>query len=52
MRWVDWHPSKGLVASCSKDACIKLWDPRAGTCLSTLHGHKNGIFQVRPPVGR
>ncbi|GLI62902.1 polyadenylation factor I complex [Volvox africanus] len=47
VRWVDWHPTKGVIASCSKDACVKLWDPRVGTCLSTLHGHKNGIFQVK-----
>ncbi|GLC50647.1 hypothetical protein PLESTB_000402900 [Pleodorina starrii] len=47
VRWVDWHPTKGVIASCSKDACIKLWDPRVGSCLSTLHGHKNGIFQVK-----
>ncbi|EFJ39924.1 hypothetical protein VOLCADRAFT_121772, partial [Volvox carteri f. nagariensis] len=47
VRWVDWHPTKGVIASCSKDACVKLWDPRAGTCLSTLHGHKNGVFQVK-----
>nr|ADI46912.1 PSF2m [Volvox carteri f. nagariensis] len=47
VRWVDWHPTKGVIASCSKDACVKLWDPRVGTCLSTLHGHKNGVFQVK-----
>lgn len=49
MRWVDWHPTKGVIASCSKDACVKLWDPRAAAagCLSTLHGHKNGVFQAR-----
>ncbi|KAG2437617.1 hypothetical protein HYH02_011256 [Chlamydomonas schloesseri] len=49
VRWVDWHPTKGVIASCSKDACVKLWDPRAAAagCLSTLHGHKNGVFQVK-----
>nr|ADF43129.1 PSF2p [Chlamydomonas reinhardtii] len=49
VRWVDWHPTKGVIASCSKDACVKLWDPRAAAagCLSTLHGHKNGVFQAR-----
>lgn len=48
VRWVDWHPTKGVIASCSKDACVKLWDPRrGGSCLTTLHGHKNGVFQVR-----
>lgn len=48
VRWVDWHPTKGVIASCSKDACVKLWDPRrGGSCLTTLHGHKNGVFQVK-----
>eukprot|EP00200_Dunaliella_tertiolecta_P011847 CAMPEP_0202375406 /NCGR_PEP_ID=MMETSP1127-20130417/6090_1 /ASSEMBLY_ACC=CAM_ASM_000462 /TAXON_ID=3047 /ORGANISM="Dunaliella tertiolecta, Strain CCMP1320" /LENGTH=521 /DNA_ID=CAMNT_0048972873 /DNA_START=382 /DNA_END=1947 /DNA_ORIENTATION=- len=48
VRWVDWHPRMGLIASGSKDALTKLWDPRShGTCVVTLHGHKNGIMQVK-----
>jgi polyadenylation factor subunit 2 len=39
----DWHPSKGLVVSGSRDHLVKLWDPRSGRCLTTLHGHKNSI---------
>ncbi|KAJ1305058.1 hypothetical protein OPQ81_000098 [Rhizoctonia solani] len=42
----DWHPTKGLIASGSKDHLIKLWDPRSGRCLSTLHGHKNTVTKV------
>ena len=43
---VDWHPSKGLLASGSKDHQVKLWDPRTGRCLTTLHGHKNTISKT------
>ena len=40
---VDWHPTKGLVVSGSKDHLVKLWDPRTARCLTTLHGHKSTI---------
>lgn len=43
---VDWHPTKGLIVSGSKDHLVKLWDPRAERCLTTLHGHKNTITKV------
>eukprot|EP00798_Chlamydomonas_sp_ICE-L_P023176 gene23176-30387_t len=47
VRSIDWHHSKGLIASGSKDSLVKLWDPRTGSCMATLHGHKNGLMQVR-----
>lgn len=43
---VDWHPSKGLLVSGSKDHQVKLWDPRTGRCLTTLHGHKNTVSKT------
>ena len=43
---VDWHPTKGLLVSGSKDHLVKLWDPRTGRCLTTLHGHKNTVTKV------
>lgn len=48
VKWVEWHPWKGLLASASRDASVKLWDPRAGGhgCVSTLHGHKQAVNQV------
>jgi len=42
----DWHPSKGIIVSGSKDHLVKLWDPRNGRCLTTLHGHKNTITKT------
>ena len=44
---VDWHPTKGLLVSGSKDHQVKLWDPRTGRCLTTLHGHKNPIARTK-----
>ncbi|KAF2270301.1 WD40 repeat-like protein [Lojkania enalia] len=43
---VDWHPQKGLLVSGSKDHQVKLWDPRTGRCLTSLHAHKNPISKV------
>lgn len=43
---VDWHQSKGLIVSGSKDNLVKLWDPRTAQCLSTLHGHKNTVSKL------
>ena len=36
VKCVEWHPTKGLLVSGSKDNMIKFWDPRTGTVLSTL----------------
>lgn len=46
VRCVDWHPSKGLIASGSKDHSVKLWDPRSGRCLTTIRSSKNQINRV------
>lgn len=43
---VDWHPTKGLIVSGSKDHQVKLWDPRNSRCLTTLHGHKNTVAKA------
>eukprot|EP00096_Caligus_rogercresseyi_P015560 TRINITY_DN8012_c0_g1_i1.p1 TRINITY_DN8012_c0_g1~~TRINITY_DN8012_c0_g1_i1.p1 ORF type:complete len:606 (+),score=189.04 TRINITY_DN8012_c0_g1_i1:48-1820(+) len=46
---VDWHPTKGLLASGSKDSQqpIKIWEPRTGAVLATLHAHKNTVMSVQ-----
>ena len=36
MRCVDWHPTKALLATGSRDNLVKLWDPKGGKSVSTL----------------
>ncbi|KAK2743066.1 pre-mRNA cleavage and polyadenylation factor (CPF) complex subunit [Myotisia sp. PD_48] len=43
----DWHPTKGLLVSGSKDHQVKFWDPRTGRCLTTLHTHKNTVTTTK-----
>ncbi|XP_023336441.1 pre-mRNA 3' end processing protein WDR33 [Eurytemora carolleeae] len=45
----DWHPQKGIVVSGSKDnqQPLKLWDPRNGTVLTTIHAHKSTVMDCR-----
>lgn len=47
VKCVDWHPSKGLIVSGSKDHMVKLWDPRTERCLTTLHGWKNTVNMTK-----
>jgi len=48
VKCVDWHPSRGLLASGSKDnqQPIKLWEPRTGSVLATLHAHKSTVMDI------
>ena len=39
----QWHPSKGMIASGSKDNVVKLWDPRVRDEICELHLHKNTV---------
>lgn len=43
----EWHPYKSLIASCGKDATVRLWDPRTHQSVNTLYAHKSQIFKVR-----
>ena len=38
VKCVDWHPTKGLIVSGSKDSQqpVKLWDPKTGNSITTL----------------
>lgn len=48
VKCVDWHPSKGLLASGSKDnqQPVKLWEPKTGKVLMTLHAHKSTVMDI------
>ncbi|KAJ3304100.1 hypothetical protein HDV03_003086 [Kappamyces sp. JEL0829] len=37
----------GLLGSGSKDNLAKLWDPKSGKNIATLHGHKNTVMQMQ-----
>ncbi|XP_071511323.1 uncharacterized protein [Diadema antillarum] len=49
VRCVEWHPHKGIVVSGSKDSQqpVKLWDPRSGEALATLHAHKSTVMSAK-----
>lgn len=42
-------PTKSLLASGSKDnqQPIKLWDPKSGTSLATIHAHKATVMELK-----
>ncbi|XP_067006316.1 pre-mRNA 3' end processing protein WDR33 [Anabrus simplex] len=44
-----WHPQKGLIVSGSKDnqQPVKLWDPKTGQSLATLHAHKSTVMDIK-----
>jgi hypothetical protein len=39
-------PKNPIVATCSADATVKLWNPVAGTALKTLTGHTDWVYAV------
>ncbi|XP_063240646.1 pre-mRNA 3' end processing protein WDR33 [Bacillus rossius redtenbacheri] len=49
VKCVDWHPQKGLIVSGSKDnqQPVKLWDPKTGQSLATLHAHKSTVMDIK-----
>nr|CAB3267694.1 pre-mRNA 3' end processing protein WDR33 [Phallusia mammillata] len=49
VKQVDWHPHKCLIASASKDlqTPVKLWDPKAGQSLATIHAHKGTVMDIK-----
>jgi len=49
VKCVDWHPQKGIVVSGSKDnqQPIKLWEPKSGTTIATIHAHKSTVMDLQ-----
>lgn len=49
VKCVAWHPQKGLLASGSKDnqQPVKIWEPKTGAVLATLHAHKNTVMDIQ-----
>ncbi|XP_045472294.1 pre-mRNA 3' end processing protein WDR33 isoform X1 [Harmonia axyridis] len=49
VKCVHWHPQKSLIVSGSKDnqQPIKLWDPKSGQSLATLHAHKLTVMDLK-----
>ena len=43
---VAFHPTKNLVASCSYDKSVKLWNADTGAELWTVRGHSNSVTRV------
>ena len=47
VRCVAFDPKKpNILASCSNDKTIKIWDIESGACQSTLTGHNAPVTQV------
>ncbi|KAH8268315.1 hypothetical protein KR026_004865 [Drosophila bipectinata] len=49
VKCVHWHPQKGMIVSGSKDnqQPIKIWDPKSGIALATLHAHKSTVMDLK-----
>jgi WD40 repeat protein len=43
---VVFSPDGKLLASCSRDTTIRLWDPETGACQKTLEGHTHRVTEV------
>lgn len=50
---IKWDPSKHLLASCSDDSSIRIWDPEKQDSIAILQAHDKGVFAIdwnpKPP---
>ena len=37
---------KGILASCSYDDTVKIWNVELGECIKTLRGHTDGVYSL------
>ena len=40
-------PNDAMLASCSQDKSIRLWNTSNLTPIATLNGHKRGVWRVQ-----
>jgi WD40 repeat protein len=43
---VVYHPTKPLVATCSTDMTVRLWNPDSGQAVKTLSGHTDWVYAL------
>ena len=51
VKCIDWHPSKGILASGAKDNLCKVWDPKSGKALATLYAFSCTKFSLSKDTG-
>jgi WD40 repeat protein len=39
-----WRPDDSLLATCSMDSLVKIWDTKSGTCVRTILHHRGPTF--------
>ena len=43
---VCWSPSMNLLVTGGFDEKVKLWDPRCGSCVSSIEAHSEAVTSV------